>query len=114
MEYEIVDEIPEYSTANLHVSETKDVLNKKDELLTGNKSEKRTQSTSVEVVDVPGQVVPFHTCPNPEKEAKENIDYLTVPRVKLNGLKESDQFTPEVKGVGLFSTSSLKQEGKHG
>lgn len=114
MECEIVDEIPECSTARLHVSETEDVLNEKDELLTGNKFEKRTQSTSVEVVDVAGQVVPFHTCTNPEREAKENSEHLAVPLVKLNSLEESDKFIPDAKGFGLFTTSTGLEQGRHG
>ena len=108
MEFEIVDGVPEYSTASLHAGETEDVLSKRDVLLTGDKSEKQTQPmfTDDEVVDVPGQVVPFGAGTNSEIEAKENIDhFITVPRVTLNSPDESNKL-PEVKGFGLFRTST--------
>ena len=108
MEFEIVDGVPEYSAASLHAGETEGVLSKRNVLLTGDKCEKQTQPmfTDDEVVDVPGQVVPFDAGTNSEVEAKENIDhFITVPRVKLNSPEESSKL-PEVKGFGLFRTST--------
>ena len=113
MESEIVDEIPDCSVTTLHLDETENVLNTKDELLNGKCCDK-TMLTVSQLSEARGQVVPSNGClvVNLESKDSESDDHLAVPRGSfppIDSLKESEDVSKQTK-IDLDEDSKETQE----